>query len=80
MANRVEARFFRYDDRVIVDLGRPIRLLNFDRETCFAWARALIKLGEQAQRVGAGHARMSRVEVERFEESVVSPRHRVVGS
>ena len=69
-ANRVEARFFRYDDRVIVDLGRPIRLLNFDRETCFAWARALIKLGEEAQRVGEGRARMTRREIDRFEESV----------
>jgi hypothetical protein len=80
MTERVDAKFFRLDDHVVVDLGRPIRVLNFDHETAFRWASALIKLAEQAQRVGAGHARMSRKEVEIFEESIVSPKHRVTGS
>jgi len=80
MENRVEARFYRLDDHVVVDLGRPIRVLNFDSSTAYRWASALIKLAEQAQRVGAGHARMSRKEVDVFEESIVSPNHRVIGS
>jgi len=80
MEDRIEARFFRLDDHVVVDLGRPVRLLNFDHETAFRWASALIKLGEQAQRVGAGRERMSRKEVVQFEESVVSPNHKITGS
>lgn len=75
MKDRVEAKFLRLDDRVVVDLGRPIRVLNFDHETAFRWASALIKLGEQAQRVGRGRARMTRREVDVFEEEICgSPR------
>jgi hypothetical protein len=80
MTERVDARFYRLDDHVVVDLGRPIRVLNFDYETAYSWARTLIKLAEQAQRVGAGRARMSRKEVDLFEESIVSPNHKVIGS
>ena len=70
MKDRVEAKFSRQEDRVLVDLGRPIRFLDMDCITAYAWANALIKLGQEAQRVYAGHARMSRKEVEQFEESI----------
>lgn len=79
MIDRVNATFTRIDDSVHIDLGRPIRMLNMDYETAFKWARALITMGEAAQRVGAGHARMSRAEVEQFEESVCGT-PRVFGS
>ena len=75
MIDRVEAKFFRgaddHGDRVFVELSRPVQLLNFDFETAFAWAKTLIRLGEEAQRVGAGHARMSRREIDQFEESIL---------
>lgn len=78
MMDRVDAKFFRIDDSVHIDLGRPIRLLNLDYETAFRWARALITMGEAAQRVGAGHARMTRAEVTQFEESICGT-PRVIG-
>jgi hypothetical protein len=53
-------------------------MLNLDYETAFRWARALITMGEAAQRVGAGHARMTRAEVTQFEESVCGT-PRVIG-
>ena len=70
---RIKALFTRREDRVLVDLGRVVQHLDMDYETAYAWADALIKLGQQAQRVAAGHARMSRREVEAFEEAIVSP-------
>lgn len=70
MPRRVVARFFRREDRVYVDLGQRLRLLDMDPDTALAWGRALLKLGEDAARVGAGHARMTRREVDQFEEAV----------
>lgn len=75
---RINATFARHEDRVLLDLGRPVQHLDFDFTTAFAWAKALIKLGEEAQRVAAGHARMSKKEVAAFEEGIVSPYHQVL--
>ena len=79
MDHRVTAEFKRKEDRVYVLLSRHVRLLDMDPDTAMAWGRALLKLGEDAKRVGTGHARMTRREVEAFEEAIVSPRHRVTG-
>ena len=77
---RVEARLFRREDRVYVDLGRYLRLLDLDALAACQLGRALLKLGEDAQRVGAGHARMTKKEVQQLEDAIVSPNHRILGS
>lgn len=71
MIDRVEANFFRHEDKVFVSLSRPISLLNFDYETAIAWGKALLKLGEDAKRVGEGHARMTPKEIRGFEEAIL---------
>lgn len=68
---RIQATFARRGDRVLIDFGRVLQHVDMDYETAYDWARALIKLGEDAQRVGAGHAAMSRREVDRFEEAIL---------
>lgn len=77
---RIKAYFTRRDDRVLVDLGVVIQHLDMDYQTCYAWANALIKLGQEAERVATGHARMTKREVNAFEEAIVSPNHKVIGS
>jgi hypothetical protein len=79
LPTKVKANLFRREDRVYVDLGRYLRLLDLDADAACQLGRALLKLGEDAKRVGTGHARMTRREVEAFEEAIVSPHHRISG-
>ena len=75
-----EARGWVRDDRVLVDWGDWVRLMDIDHETAFRFAEMFITLGRQAERCSKGAGGMTKKELDRMEEGIVSPRHRLVGS
>jgi hypothetical protein len=73
--DRVSANFFVTEaglgDEACVDLGRPIRVLNFSPEAAFRFADALITMAKAAERNREGKRGLTLKEVDRVEEAIL---------
>ena len=72
---RIDANFFVTEaglgDQVCVDLGRPVRVLNFDPQAAFRFADALITMAKAAEKNQAGKRGMTPKEVDGVEEAIL---------